>query len=432
VRIVVGCSLVALSACALGDPDAREPAPEPLDTILVEPPAIAEAPIAIDFAATRDASFECRVDDAPFAPCEPPQTLSVVALGPHVFEVRAVDGDDVDDTPARAEITVVENVAHPNLAVVEAGDGWYENGDEGLLLEEADWPSQVRPFYDLYPDDYMAVVTWTDFHASSARGVPFSAPLSNDVAGIGAEWYFRQPVGVGNRAAQAGSEGALEAAIFMMGADYWDAFDWLDVFWDGKVQDVLAQEFGHRWLSYMRLPGADDRDGLLDDWGAHWDFHVSLDAPTPMGYWIDPVEDHGDGTFTAHLWTDPTEYASLDLYAMGLVGPEEVADGFWVANAPSIPSDFVARRRWTFSGERRDFGIDDVIAANGPRVPAAPDAPKRFRTAFVLFVEPGRAPRPETLEWLDGVRRDWESFFDVATGGRGSVDTALFDSTRGL
>lgn len=424
--------LAVVAGCALGDPRAHRhdeiaDAGAPLDTIVMQtPPPIVETPASISFEATRAATFECRVDDAPFTACAAP--FELVDLGPHAFEVRAIDGDEVDETPARVEVTVVQVAAYPNLAVLEAGEGWFER-DGDLFLEEATWPAQLRPFYDRYPDDFGSVVVWTDFHASSARGVPFSAPLRNDIEGIGAEWYFRQPVGVGHRFAQAGSAGALEVAIFMNGKDYWDAFDWLDVFWEGKVHDVLAQEFGHRWLSYFRLPG-DDRDALLDDWGAHWDFHVGLEAPSPMGYWIDPVVDHGDGTFTAGAWTDPTRYASLDLYAMGLAGADEVADGFWVRTGAEITRDFFARGSLDFTGERVDFGIEEIVEQNGPRVPSVEDAPKSFRQAFVLVVPPGAAPREETLEWLDGVRRDWEAFFHDATGGRAEIDTALWGSTR--
>jgi RHS repeat-associated protein len=53
------------------------------------------------------AGFECRVDDAAFAPCSSPHTRTRVRLGFHAFEVRAVDGaGNRDASPARREWSV--------------------------------------------------------------------------------------------------------------------------------------------------------------------------------------------------------------------------------------------------------------------------------------------------------------------------------------
>ncbi len=430
-----GAALIAIVACGGGEPrdgtTAERDAGVALDTILLAAPdPIVDAPVTIDFEATREATFECSLDAAPWAPCAPPVDLGGWGLGLHLFEARSVDGEETDPTPVRATFTRVQHARTPNVAVVEAAEGWFAAGDGGVELADVLWPEQLRPFYEAYPDDYMAVSCWTDFPTRSSVGAPFALPLQHDVGGIGAEWYFRLPPG-SDRSAAAGSDGALEVAIFMQDVGYWAAAAWPDAFWDGKVLDVLAQEFGHRWLSYVRLPDADAQGDLLDDWGAHWDFHVGLDAPSPMGCWAHPVDDHGDGTFTAHAWAGPTRYAAIDLYAMGLLAPEDVPDFFYVKDAaPSIPRDFGQRGAWDFSGVRTDVAIDDVVRALGPRDPPVGEAPIRFRQAFVLFVEPGSAPDPESLAFVDGVRRDWEVFFGEATRGLGTVDTALFETTR--
>jgi hypothetical protein len=52
------------------------------------------------------ATFECSLDDGPFAPCDPTTVFSV-SEGPHIFQVRAVAaGDNVDQTPASRAFTV--------------------------------------------------------------------------------------------------------------------------------------------------------------------------------------------------------------------------------------------------------------------------------------------------------------------------------------
>jgi hypothetical protein len=54
------------------------------------------------------ATFECRVDDAPFAPCVSPQPVLAPAPGPHTFEVRAVDpAGNADPSPAAGAWTTL-------------------------------------------------------------------------------------------------------------------------------------------------------------------------------------------------------------------------------------------------------------------------------------------------------------------------------------
>jgi len=60
------------------------------------------------------ASFECRVDGAPFAPCRSPFTTTPLSEGAHTFEVRAVDASGNRSlTPAKASFTVAPAVPPP-------------------------------------------------------------------------------------------------------------------------------------------------------------------------------------------------------------------------------------------------------------------------------------------------------------------------------
>ncbi|HUK63319.1 MAG TPA: hypothetical protein VLV15_08300, partial [Dongiaceae bacterium] len=69
--------------------------------------------------------------------------------------------------------------------------------------------------------------------------------------------------------------------------------------------------------------------------------------------------------------------------------------------------------------------IDDVIAANGPRVPAAPDTVPTFRLGFVLAVPRGTDASAADLARLDTLRARFVPWFETATEGRGRVDTRL-------
>ena len=49
------------------------------------------------------ASFECKLDKVPFAPCGSPAKLKRLSSGKHKFRVRAIDAaGNVDPTPAKA------------------------------------------------------------------------------------------------------------------------------------------------------------------------------------------------------------------------------------------------------------------------------------------------------------------------------------------
>ena len=79
----------------------------PPDTQLLSGPAegstTPERSATFTFASPESGStFECRLDDAAFAPCGSPMTLNDVALGDHTFEVRAKDAaGNIDASPAK-------------------------------------------------------------------------------------------------------------------------------------------------------------------------------------------------------------------------------------------------------------------------------------------------------------------------------------------
>jgi hypothetical protein len=79
--------------------------------------------ITLSFSGTDNvavAGFECRLDGASFAPCTSPVTFSGLAVGQHVFQVRAVDSSgNPDVTPALFTWTVD---ALPETAITSAVD----------------------------------------------------------------------------------------------------------------------------------------------------------------------------------------------------------------------------------------------------------------------------------------------------------------------
>jgi len=81
--------------------------------------------------------------------------------------------------------------------------------------------------------------------------------------------------------------------------------------------------------------------------------------------------------------------------------------------------DSAGRPRVT--AERLDITIRDVIAHNGPRVPAFEDAQKEFRTAMVAVVLNGRTPSPELLARTEAIGRAWADYWSRVTGGAATM-----------
>ena len=97
------------------------------ETSISSAPSGGTADTTATFAFTSDAktpvTFECQVDGADFTACSSPFTVNALAVGDHVFEVRAKDAPgNVDSTPATASWTVAapsppqEPPAKPALA----------------------------------------------------------------------------------------------------------------------------------------------------------------------------------------------------------------------------------------------------------------------------------------------------------------------------
>jgi len=423
----------ALSSCLGGsDPvEAPDPVEEPPpDTSIEGPGPIAESPVTFTLASREGATFECSLDGADFAACPSPITFDALELGAHRVEARATDALGTDPTPASADFTVVERADFPNLAVLEAGDAYGPERADGYWLFDHDrLAEELVPFYDRYPDDYDAIVTFTQFPVLM---LPFARTLRFDVRGVGfEERYGAGAIGT-DFSSEAGSAGELDGLVFMCDEAFWDRVAADDG--EREILYVLAQEFGHRWAAYLPLPGDADPDVLRDTTGTHWSFTVGgLDAPSPMqvpdGF---TLTDNADGTFLLKKAPLGASYASLDLYVMGLLPATDVPD-FWFVRNP-IP-DMLTIDAWsdagmTISGERTPVSFQDVVTALGPRVPSVEDAPKSFRTAFVAVVLPGTEPDPAFLEFVDQTRVAWESYFSETTRGLGNVDTALFDGTR--
>jgi hypothetical protein len=284
-----------------------------------------------------------------------------------------------------------------------------------------------RLYYKSFPDavDFLLLFTNFRFDNQEAASTSFGA-LNSSIQGIGVSAGTAAAYGSAGRLQGGVNPSWIGSAMYdQSGVDYtgpWDNYD--------RTMFLLEHEMAHRWLAALDYMNNGVRTPLHDP-APHWlpnvhapsAFPVNSDresSPFDGGYFAD----NGDGTYTnlVHGYFVPTGYGYLDLYAMGLMGPEEVPPFFVLDNMR------VVRRSGghdIVTGTKRVVTIDDVIAAMGKRIPAAANAQKNFTANFVLLVPQGTQPSDDDLARVDAVRARFESFFPQATGGRATLTTAV-------
>ena len=277
-------------------------------------------------------------------------------------------------------------------------------GERFAQSSSLDTVAVAKKFYSTHPDSFDQILMWTD-QPLVRDAFAYEVTVANEVRGLGQDIY--------DLSTSFGSGGRLRSMVVM---------DWIGKYPDDPTQkflgenntlSVLGQEVGHRWLAYVDFrdhTGARS-DALLGRDLAHWSFFFDSDASVMEG---NDIEDQGGGQFRT---VDAVKrYSRLDQYMMGLIPASQVPTFFYVENPSSNKQRGDAPQiNQSFTGTRRDVLIDDVIAINGARSPAADVAPHTFRQAFIYVVSNGRTADSALVAKLDRIRSQWEAFFGTAT-----------------
>ena len=191
----------------------------------------------------------------------------------------------------------------------------------------------------------------------------------------------------------------------------------------------LGHEWCHRWGAYV---SAKIQGEIIPLGPIHWD--RGLHAPVAFPYQR-PVEssilgggvwqDNFDGTYSQlrnGYFVPAPGYSYLDLYLMGLISATEVPDFFILRNLNEVGKD--RNGKTTFKASRLKVTIDDVIAAEGPRLPDFEHSQRKFNTGIVVLVEYGHGPSSALLERADGIRQQWMEYWKTTTGGRAIMTTS--------
>jgi hypothetical protein len=299
-------------------------------------------------------------------------------------------------------------------------------------------------------DQFDMLAYYSDFRidnpeaGTSSDGPLGGGPGGGTVTGIDAEqgnladyctkgrfqWQFIQPVYAGANQMQEYPPGDLKDSSTHNIGGYIDQLK--ERTSNGRIppydyaMSQIGHEMGHRWSAFVSAKVNGETIVLGP---VHWDMGLQASVPFPYqrpteasamggGVW----QDNLDGTYTQlddNYYVPATGYSYLDLYLMGFLSPSEVPDFFILRNL--VPAGKDGNGHPIFKADRTKITIQDVIAAEGPRLPDPGHSQKHFNTGMVMVVEHGKAPTAELIERTNGIRERWIDYWTTVTGHRSTM-----------
>ena len=318
-----------------------------------------------------------------------------------------------DQSPLRATARVGEPVAvafredRGHVAILDI------SGDYDFVAPDgsSNWASREavgRAFFADHADAYDFLIVAAGFPVALGPGDrAHHLGVRNDIEGIGLPNFDQSDL--------FGSAGRLQSFVDLGALDSYrlsSPATSLD-----ETLLIATHELLHRWAASIRFRTASgEMSSDLVTGDGHWSYLLASGGSVLYG---NNWRDNGDGTFTS---IDALKIASpLDLYLAGFLSSDEVPPFFLIRN-PTIDPKRPARIGETVSGTRLDLSIEDVIAAEGPRVPAGAEAPRALAAALVYLVRPGDEVSESDLANLELLRRELMKRFAIQTAGRGRLE----------
>ncbi|MFN7928725.1 MAG: hypothetical protein U0Y68_12400 [Blastocatellia bacterium] len=356
--------------------------------------------------------------------------------------------------PRAVTLTGLRNPA-VDLSTVKRQDGPF-----ALLYESFHYLSLPNPrdltctVLQALGDKFDFLAYYSDFRVDNQEaGTPSTGPLGGGpeggaVTGIGAtqrgldayctsgrfQWQFVQPVYIGSNQGQERPPAGMtdtndhNIGFYARQLSRKSADNKIPPYSYGISQ--IAHEMGHRWSAFV---SAKVNGEVIPLGPTHW--ARGLHAPVAFPYQR-PTEasamgggvwqDNFDGTYTQlddDYYVPATGWSYLELYLMGLAAPSEVPDFFILRNLAPVGRD--ANGHPTFKADRTKITVQDVIAAEGPRLPDVDHAQKQFNTGMVVIVEHGATPSKELIERTNGIREQWIKYWATTTGGRSAMTATV-------
>jgi hypothetical protein len=275
-----------------------------------------------------------------------------------------------------------------------------------------DFQAIGRSFYSHFPDsyDYLAIVSAEGYFNNR-----FFVSVSNAIKGVGLP-----PL---DQTTFYGSRGRLKGVVSFPLPSLFDL-----------AETGALHELGHSVMAYLHA-------GALQGIRTHWPLStlasgiMGINLAGGVGGQFDyRVEAIGGDQYRLTARPPQLDYSDLELYLLGLAPPSEVGPNLiFVDQGQSTCNGCVLR------GPVATLTIGDVIATDGPRVPAYPLSQRTFRVASIIvsqaplsaqemsffdfFAARGEAMKPLSFSSGFVIGTTWP--FALATHGRGSLQTRV-------
>ena len=266
----------------------------------------------------------------------------------------------------------------------------------------------AKEFYKEHPDTYDFLMVFTSFEFESGDAIAFHNTIQNDVQGLGKRIY--------DSSSFYGSNGKLKGLTDMAALSRYSSLDPLDPGFE-DVLFVMSHEILHQWGSRTKVTNelGDVTEDLTDGEG-HW---ISNFSNGGSAHYVPEWIDNGDGTYTSNpdsRFSSSNRFSPLDLYNMGLYEASEVPPMQLLKL--DTPLTKGARAGTTITATPVEVTIEQIIEANGPRIPSAADSQKTFHIGFIYLTKPGETVTEDVYTQINAVRDNFEQRFSILTGGR--------------
>ncbi len=270
----------------------------------------------------------------------------------------------------------------------------------------------AKEFFKTHKDEYDFLVIYSnfDFQMPDAEAAAYYLTVKNDTTGIGQQIF--------DNSEMFGSSGKLQGTIDMGNVLNMDT-SLLEPGFETTL-DILSHEVLHRWGAHVKFRDAAGQidTSLLGKNNDHWSFLLDTDGSLLYG---NDWQDNGDGTFTSIA--SGKYYSPLDMYLMGFYDKSQVPPMLLIDNADVDPARS-SETGVTISGTPRYISIDDIIAAEGERIPGPSTSQKTFKSAFIFITTPNTFAEYE-IYGLETIRNEWVTRFSILTDGHGLMQVAL-------
>lgn len=293
-----------------------------------------------------------------------------------------------------------------NVTVMETIGNYDAKNPDGSINDQ---PRQAiaREYFKAHGDvDFLVYLSTFDYAMCQPTALGFYNTVRNETLGI------NQPIM--NISAAYGSSGMIQGTI-----DMGNVTSFASNPYGPKLEEVLntlGHELMHRFGAFVRFKNPDGtlNTGLLGKDGSHWSYLLDTQGSLMLG---NAWKDNGDGTFTSS--TNREIYSPLDLYLMGMIPKEQVPPMLLIDN-PAIDKTKLPELGATITGTAQTVTIDDIIAAEGVRIPDSTQSQKQFTIGYVLLTRAGdslgNAPQA-----IDTLRKAFSGKLVELTQGKGSI-----------